>query len=78
MRVRVNGIQTKALLDNGSTVSTVSETFYKSNLSDLTMHTLEFSLKIECAEGQHLPYLGYIEIDYSQMDLTGSSSLVYY
>ena len=42
--VIVNGIQTKALLDTGSTVSTVFETFYKSNLSDLTMHPLEFIL----------------------------------
>ena len=56
--VIVNDIQTKALLDTGSTVSTVSEKFYNSNLSDLTMHLLEFILKIECADGQHLPYLG--------------------
>ena len=60
--VIVNGIQTKVLLDTESTVSTVSETFYKSNLSDLTMHPLDLNLKIECADGQHLPYLGYTEV----------------
>ena len=60
--VIVNGIQTMVLLDTGSSVSTVSETFYKSNLSDLTMQPLELILKIEGADGQHLPYLGYIEI----------------
>ena len=61
--VIVNNISTKALLDTGSTVSTVSEHFYKNKLTDVVLNPLDVILKIECADGQQLPYLGYIEVE---------------
>ena len=63
--VIVIGIQTMVLLYTGSTVSTVSETFYNSTLSDLTMHLLELILKIECADG-------YIEVELQSNGANGS------
>lgn len=52
-----------ALLDTGSTVSTISENFYKEHFSDLPLHALDTILSIECADGQLLPYSGYIVVD---------------
>lgn len=51
----------EALLDTGSTVSTVSKMCYTQHLSHLEVKSLDSILKIECADGQDLPYEGYIE-----------------
>lgn len=59
--VLLEGTSVKALLDSGSTVSTVSRTFYQHHLVDLEMHSIQDLLDIECAGGQQLPYDGYIE-----------------
>ena len=48
-------------MDTGSTVSTVSEDFYKQHLHYLELFPITDILKIECADGEHLPYYGYIE-----------------
>jgi hypothetical protein len=61
--VTLNGIQVKALLDTGSSVSTVSQAFYEENLSNIPLTSLDNILEIETAGGQSLPYLGYIEAD---------------
>ena len=52
-----------ALLDTGSTVSTMSDTFYSDHLSHIEVFPLVDFLNIECADGQCLPYSGYIEVD---------------
>lgn len=44
----------------GSTVSTISENFNLTHLSHLTVHPLQNVLKIEHADGELLPYAGYI------------------
>ena len=51
---------TVALLDTGSQVSCVSETFYNNFLSHLELRPLNTLLKIEGAGGTLLPYSGYI------------------
>ena len=56
-------INTKALIDTGSTVSTLSHTFYRAQLSHLELKPLHSLLNIECADGKQLPYEGYIETD---------------
>ncbi|VDI39633.1 Hypothetical predicted protein [Mytilus galloprovincialis] len=68
--VTLNGLTTKALLDTGSTVSTISQEFYERNLQDTTLKPINNFLNIECADGQPLPYMGYVEAD---LQLTGSS-----
>lgn len=61
--ILVNDIQTTALLDTGSCVSVISESFVKKELKSIEIQPLNNILKIECADGQELPYIGYVEID---------------
>ena len=49
------------LLDTGSTVSKISETYYNPHLSKIPLQNINTLLDIECVEGQQLPYKGYIE-----------------
>lgn len=51
------------MLDTGSTVTTLSRSFYDKHLSHIEIQPLSNILKIECADGNHLPYDGYVEID---------------
>ena len=60
-KVCIEGIECKGLVDTGASVTTVSQKFYTENLLDLPLHPLNSLLKIECASGEYLPYLGYIE-----------------
>ena len=60
----LEGKRIPALLDTGSTVSTISELYYKEHLeSSIPLHTLDSILEIECAGGTDLPYSGYIEVN---------------
>lgn len=60
----INGKKIPALIDTGSTVSTISESFYNKELSQsVDMKTLDNILQIECAGGTQLPYKGYIEVN---------------
>ena len=62
-QVSINGIEITSLLDTGSCVSTVSKSFYDKHLSHLELLPLNSILKLECADGQSLPYFGYIQAD---------------
>ncbi|XP_063438199.1 uncharacterized protein LOC134719148 [Mytilus trossulus] len=61
--VFLNGMKTQGLLDTGSTVSTMSEDFYNKHCSAMPLEQLSGLLKIECADGLQLPYLGYVEAE---------------
>lgn len=52
---RVEGVTTAALLDTGSTVSTVTDIFHRQKLEHLTVRPLQEMLRIESADGQLLP-----------------------
>lgn len=60
--VKVNGLECSSLLDTGSQVTTVSLSFYNRYLSDQTIHPISDLLNIEGANGQSVPYLGYIKV----------------
>ena len=60
--VDINGLTCKALLDTGATVSSISKSWYD-KLDNVEMHSLQQILLVECADGQHLPYLGYVEME---------------
>lgn len=60
--VKVNGIECNSLLDTGSQVTTVSQSFYDSHLSDYSIHPVSDILEVEGANGQAVPYLGYIQL----------------
>lgn len=61
-QVTIAGKDTSCLLDPGSQVTTVPQSFYEQHLSDLTLHPLGDLLDVEGANGQSVPYLGYIEL----------------
>ena len=65
----VNSKPCKCLIDTGSQVTTLSMSFYKSKLQNVKLHDLDESLRIEAANGQPIPYAGYIEVD---IELPGS------
>lgn len=46
-------------------ITTVSRTFYEKNFAYLPLHSLNSIIQVKCASGQILPYLGYIEVDFS-------------
>jgi transposase InsO family protein len=72
--VTIDGIATQALLDTGSTVSTVSRGFYDKHLSSHAIQSLDVILDIECADGQALPYEGYVEADIAVAGLPSSDT----
>lgn len=59
--VKINNINSTALLDTGSCISTIGHTFYQTYLSDIELKPVKKLLKIECADSKELPYFGYIE-----------------
>lgn len=63
--IKLDNVDTKALLDTGSCVSLIAETFYKNNLSHIDIEPLTDVLNVECADGQQLPYIGCIEVEVS-------------
>nr|XP_020453624.1 uncharacterized protein LOC109958967 [Monopterus albus] len=77
-QVTIVGRSTGCLLDTGSQVTTVPQSFYEQYLSDLPIHPLNDLLDVEGANGQSVPYLGYIElgITFSE-DFVGAEVEVY-
>ena len=63
--VLINGICCHSLLDTRSTVSSISESFYRHHLSDIPLQPLYGILNIECASGDSLPYKGCVEANIS-------------
>lgn len=49
------------LLDSSSQVTTIPNSFYLENLSHLPLSSLNDLLEVEGANGQSVPYLGYVE-----------------
>ena len=69
--IMVNGRKTTALLDTGSSVSTVSKQYYDDHLHDYELQPLTDMLSIECADGGSLPYHGFITVP---LEIDGLSS----
>ena len=61
--VTVCGVTTTALLDSGSQVTVISESFYKQYLGNIELQELDFDLSVTGAGGQNVPYLGAISIN---------------
>lgn len=60
--VQVFGKDCNCLLDTGSQVTTVAQSFYNTNLFDQPIHPISQLLAVEGANGQLVPYLGYVEV----------------
>ena len=61
--IQLDNIDTKALLDTGSTVSTLSYSFYQKHLSHRPIQDLKDIFQLRCADGNSLPYRGFIETE---------------
>lgn len=68
----VRGEEVNCLLDSGSQITTVPESFYKQHLSEQTIKPLHDLLEVEGANGQLVPYLGYIEMSITLKDFIGT------
>ena len=58
----INGKQVNCLLDTGSQVTTVPHSFYEQHLAEQEIKPLHDLLEVEGANGQSVPYQGYIEM----------------
>ena len=58
-RVLLENIWCNALLDTGSQVSTLAESFYRKHFIHLSLEDCSSLLRIEGAGGHTIPYLGY-------------------
>lgn len=72
VEIHIGGVAVRCLLDTGSNVSTLTESFFKEHLhgEDKDMHCTTKWLKITAANRLPLPYLGYVELDIQVMGLT--------
>lgn len=61
-QVTVRGEEVNCLLDSGSQVTTIPKSFYKQHLSEQKIKPLHDLLEVEGANGQLVPYFGYIEM----------------
>ena len=59
--VYIEGKRCSCLLDTGSQVTTISQSYHEQNLPQLKIIPLENLLEIEAANGQAVPYVGYVE-----------------
>lgn len=62
-RVEVEGRPITSLMDTGSQVTTVPQSFYQQHLSEYEIKPLFDLLEVQGANGQCVPYLGYIELN---------------
>ena len=58
----VNGWACLALLNTGSQITPISESFYKEHLTDCVIHPVESLLRVVGAAGQDVPFLGYVDV----------------
>ena len=66
--LEINNICTRALLDTGSCMSILSKSFYDQHLCHIEIKPLDEILHIECADGNTLPYFGFIEVSITAIE----------
>ena len=75
--VLLEGKEVPSLLDTGSTVSTLCESYYRKHLEQsIPLKEITSLLDIECAGGTQLPYSGYIESNISTPGVNNYSTYV--
>lgn len=58
----IDGHRCKCLVDTGAQITTISKACSGKYLSQLPLHSIGELLWVECANGQEIPYLGYVEV----------------
>lgn len=71
VELKIKGVNTSCLLDTGSQVSTLTESFFRDSLAGHNQQMLSTSgwLKLTAANGLDIPYLGYLELDVETMGM---------
>lgn len=72
-QIIIDGKEVDCLLDTGSQVTTVPQSFYEAHLSDYPLKSLENLLEVEGANGQVVPYLGYTELTFLYLQAQSGS-----
>lgn len=62
-RIQIEGKEVNCLLDTGSQVTTIPRSYYERYITRLPIKSLEHLLEVEGANGQAVPYLGYVELN---------------
>lgn len=63
-KIVINGLETRALIDTRSMVTCMSEKFYQSLHCKPKLHDIQdFELKVYNADGNSLPFFGYVEVE---------------
>ena len=70
--VKLGGVPVPCLLDSGSEVSTITESFFNENFRSKGKNLLSTSgwLTLTAANGLHIPYIGYFELDVKTLGIT--------
>lgn len=68
--IRLGGVPTRCLLDTGSMVTTVTESFFRQQIEPHTSEKMQSCdwLQLKAANGLSIPYVGYIELDCVVLD----------
>ena len=74
VEVKINDISAHALIDTGSTVSTMSLKFYKEHLEHVPLQDISEHFNLKCANGSDLPFMGYVEVELESPGLPCSTS----
>lgn len=66
----INGKVCDALYDTGSQVTTVTEEYWRRELKDCELQSLNAMLQLTGAAGQNVPYIGFIAVTMSWPELS--------
>lgn len=62
-KIQIEGREVNCLLDTGSQVTTIPKSYYDQYLQQHPIKSLQHLLEVEGANGQAIPYLGYVELN---------------
>ena len=70
--VKLGGVHVRCLLDSGSQVSTITESFFNKHFRPRRSKLLDTNqwLTLTAANGLEIPYIGYLELDFEAQGVT--------
>ncbi|XP_025079813.1 uncharacterized protein LOC112555597 [Pomacea canaliculata] len=75
--IRIDGVTSRCLIDSGSQVSIVSESFFRRNMRHRQLENLDSTLQVIGAGGHSVPYIGVVRVSvWLPKDVVGVDSKV--
>lgn len=65
--VNMNGVKVNCLVDTGSSVSTVTESFYQKHLKAASKLNTDIVFSLKATNGFSIPFIGYVEVNIEVM-----------